>query len=497
MSARRPDIATSELVAIGLLTLVALALRVTGMGQSLFGDELFTHADLAGRGVAGVVGHVANGGVEDNPPLFYVLAELSSHLGAPEVWLRLPSVLLSTLTVPVLWLAGRLVAGPRAGLCAAALWVLSPFLLFYGIEGRAYATLAFCVVLSTLALLLALQSGRRRWWVVYGIAACAALYSHYTAVFVIATQAIWALVAHREAWRPLVIATAAAAVAYLPWIPALVEQGRDSSSAVIGALYPLSFRLFGEGIARPFCCHPYADSSDLPGRVGLVLLVAGALVLAVATLWRRGGRPSPECALLVALALATPIGLVIYSQIGTGIFAPRNLTASIPAACLVAGWLLARLPARAALAAGGLVAAGLLVGLVISLGPSKQRPDFAAAASFVDSHARASDPYVEAQLYFSDAPELHQGLKLNFDRRHPEFPARFRRESGTLVRPVADRRAWLAAAEGRRLFVVGAVVPNLLALPQPPADLASRVRRVDSRRFDGIYPVGVDVWGPR
>ena len=62
------------------------------MGQSLFGDELFTHADLAGRGVAGVVGHVANGGVEDNPPLFYVLAELSSHLGAPEVWLRLPSV---------------------------------------------------------------------------------------------------------------------------------------------------------------------------------------------------------------------------------------------------------------------------------------------------------------------------------------------------------------------------------------------------------------------
>ena len=96
-----------------------------------------------------------------------------------------------------------------------------------------------------------------------------------------------------------------------------------------------------------------------------------------------------SASLLVALALATPVGLVIYSQVGTGIFAPRNLTASIPAACLVAGWLLARLPARAALAAGGLVAAGLLVGLVISLGPSKQRPDFAAAASFVDAHARA------------------------------------------------------------------------------------------------------------
>ena len=482
---------------IGLLTLAALALRVAGMGQSLFGDELFTYADLDGRGVWGVVRHVASGDVEDNPPLFYVLAELSSRLGAPEVWLRLPSVALSTLTVPVLWLVGRLVAGSRAGLCAAALWVLSPFLLFYGIEGRAYTTLAFFVALSTLALLLALRTGRRRWWAVYALAVCAALYSHYTAVFVIATQAAWALAAHREAWRPLLLATGAAALAYLPWIPALVEQGRDSSAAVIGALYPLSLRSFGEGIARPFCCHPYVEASDLPGRVGLTLLVGGALILGVATLWKRGGRPSAEYLLLAALALATPLGLVVYSEVGTGIFAPRNLTASVPAACLVAGWLLARLPTRAALAAGGLIAAGLLVGLVIGLGPSKQRPDFAAAASFIDARAGARDPYVEAQLYFSDAPELHQGLRLNFDRRHPSFGAKYRREAGTLVRPVADRRAWLAAAAGRRLFVVGVVVPDLLALPRPPADLASRVRREDSRSFDGIYPVEVVVWGPR
>ena len=105
---------------------------------------------------------------------------------------------------------------------------------------------------------------------------------------------------------------------------------------------------------------PTSPSSDLPGRVGLV--AAGgrrARRSASATLWsaRRPARRRSAC-LLVALALATPVGLVIYSQVGTGIFAPRNLTASIPAACLVAGWLLARLPARAALAAGGLAGGG-------------------------------------------------------------------------------------------------------------------------------------------
>ena len=98
VSPRRASFETRELVVIGLLTLAALALRVAGMGQSLFGDELFTYADLSGRGVAEVVRHVANGGVEDNPPLFYVLAELSSRLGPTEVWMRLPSVLLGTLT---------------------------------------------------------------------------------------------------------------------------------------------------------------------------------------------------------------------------------------------------------------------------------------------------------------------------------------------------------------------------------------------------------------
>ena len=95
---------------------------------------------------------------------------------------------------------------------------------------------------------------------------------------------------------------------------------------------------------------------------------------------------------------------------------------------------------------GALIAAGLLVGLVISLGPSKERPDFAAAASFIDARAGTRDPYVEAQLIFSEAPELPQGPRLNFDRRHPSFAAWFHREAGTLVGPVADRRAWLAAA---------------------------------------------------
>jgi hypothetical protein len=486
------------MVVVGLLTAAALALRIAGMGQSLFGDELFTYADLAGRGVGGVVDHVAHGGVEDNPPLFFVLAELSSRLGDPRVWLRLPSVLLGAATVPLIYAAGRLAVGERAALWGAALWTLSPFALFYGIEGRAYATLAFFVALSTLA-------GLRRWWVLYAVAVCAALYSHYTAVFVLAAQAAWLWLARPQARRPLLLATGAAALAFVPWLPLLAEQQRDESATVIGALYPVTLRSVGDALARQLCCHPYVGARDLPGPAGLVLLGAGGVAVVAGNLWwRRKARPAGGRAagasggLLVALlAAATPAGLLLYSAAGTDLFAPRNLTASLPALCLLLGRLIARLPARAGLAAGGLVAAGLLVGTVISLGPSKQRPDLRGAAALIDARAGARDLYLESLLSLSDAPELRAALRINFDRPHTAAaPLEFRRQGGRL-RAVADRSVWLAAADGRRVFVVAPELRDVTGVPVPPPELAGRVRREDTRRFPGIYAIDVAVYGPR
>ena len=52
----------------------------------------------------------------------------------------------------------------------------------------------FFIVLSTLALLRAVRPGASRaWWGIYALAAAGAAYSHYTAIFVLAGQAIWSL----------------------------------------------------------------------------------------------------------------------------------------------------------------------------------------------------------------------------------------------------------------------------------------------------------------
>jgi hypothetical protein len=201
--------------------------------------------------------------------------------------------------------------------------------------------------------------------------------------------------------------------------------------------------------------------------------------------------------LVTVLAAATPIGLLLYSAVGTDLLAPRNLSASIPALCLLLGWLIARLPGRLELAGGALFAAGLLLGLVIGLGASKQRPDLRAAAALIDARAGARDVYSESLLSLSEAPELTAALRINFERPHARAaPLAFRREGGRL-RAVADRSVWLLAAGGRRVFVVAPELPGVHAIPVPPADLTSRVRREETRRFPGIYPIDVAVYGPR
>lgn len=140
--------------------------------------------------------------------------------------------------------------------------------------------------------------------------------------------------------------------------------------------------------------------------------------------------------------------------------------------------------------------AGLLAGLVPSLGASNQRPDVRAAADFIDASAGPRDPYLETQLYFSKTPELRRGVTLYFERPHPAVgPLDFRPEAGG-VRPVADRSVWLAAARGRRVFFVRPQLPSILPLRGPPTDLAGRVRRVETRRYPGIFAMRVVVYGP-
>jgi hypothetical protein len=462
-------------VAVGVLTAVAFGLRLAGVGDSPWSDEIFT--------LKRIINHDALGDIfepirrtENNPPLFYVLAWAAAKIGDPTVWFRLPSLVLGTATVPLTYLLGRRTVGTPAALVAAAVVTLGPFAIFYSTEGRAYATLMFLSALSMLALLVAIERRGFPWWALYALCGCGLLYTHYTGAFLLLALAGWALWDGRARVGHLVAANAVIAVAFLPWLPYYLDQPEVVSAGRLIVGQEKSASGFGEAVLRVFPGHPFVPLGELPGEVVLwtigCVLAAAILAKAAAAARRRVGRPleaSRGAAMWVVIAGGTVTGIGAYSLVDVNIFAPRNLTAAFVAAALAIGWLLTSMKPPLGGVATALVLGGLVVGTVGTLDTDNRRPPFKDAARFIDREARPGDAVVQTAVsgtvgFFYRRP--HEAFVLGGD----------------------DGPAWEQAARGGQVFMVKAQVGLGFGLP-PLAGPENRFVLRDRKVFRGSIPV--------
>lgn len=455
---------------MGVVTAAGFALRLAGLDESLFGDELFAYDEVHGHSLGGVIDNVSSG-EENSPPLYFVLAWAAMKLGDPTVLIRLPSLVLGAATVPLVYLLGERTVGRAAGLTGAALTAFSPLAVYFSVEARPYAVLMFLLTASTLVLVRALRDGRLAWWLLYWALGAAALYTHYTAVAAIAVQLTWALWWHRERTRELVVVHAAMLVAFLPWLPGLAEQRRGAQDLdVTGAIFPLSVDSFARTTAQIVPGYPRASLAEVPGRLGMWLFgVAVAVALAGAALaalrrheWPTADGSASMLVLVAGLALAAPLCILGYSLFGADIYTPRHLLASLPAVALLLGLLFTTLP-RPLMAVSLVMAfAALTLGLVRALDPERARPPLKAAARFIDARALPADPVVE-YVFLARHGLFARHLEINFERPHPL------RQTGL----VGPGRFWGSLERARRIFVVEAWVHPPQRNPLP-AEVARR-----------------------
>jgi Dolichyl-phosphate-mannose-protein mannosyltransferase len=477
---RRPNrLLAPAVLGVAALTALAFALRVRGMGEGLYGDELISFAEIHNRSLSGMLDAVANGAgpgapVENTPPLWFLLAWFSVKLGDPTSWIRLPSVVLGTATVPVVYLLGRQTLGQRAALVGAAFVALSPFAIWYGIDARAYGALMFFAALSTLALLGAVRTGRPAWWVGYGAAVAAVLYTHYTGVIPVAVQAAWTLWFRRGRWRALVLAYGGVVLAYVAWLPHI-----NSSPANFAQLAALRGITDWDSLLQWLAGSQELAIEDMPGVPALILIGSGLLVGVAGTIraWRR---PDAIQLLIVLLAVATPVALLLYGVVGDDLFVfPRNLSASFPFAALVVGWLVTPSNRVIAAAATALVGVGLCIGTVKTLQARFHRPDYPEVADLLDARAGSDDLVVYYGAGFSPFI-LKDVLPVYYRRDH--------RIGLADVRQGSVERAVARGARPDRLFIAelrqGGVTP-------PP--LAPGWEQVDRRVFEGFFPLVVTV----
>lgn len=496
----RRSASRSLVLGLGALTVLAFALRVAGMDQSLYNDERLTHFIVTQNGLRGVFREVYQTSV--TPPLHYVLAWFAVQLpGDDTVLVRLPSLIFGTANVPLMFLLGRRIAGDRVGLLAATLMALSPFAIYYSNEARTYEVMVFLVTLSTLALLHAVEAGDRRWWVVYAVSSCAAIWSHYTAVFVLAAGALWAVWAHRDRLRELAVALAAIGVGYLPWVPGYLEQRHNKGIEALDRFATNSADEVLEMPLRTLIGHQFIGLDGVPGTAGLLLLLAlVALVLATAvyrpSALRRLAPPlRSERGLVLILALATPVGLLLYDVVGPALYGARNLSASQPALILLVAIMLSSLssavPARVALPALTCLVAALALVAVESLADDKRRPPYREAAQYLDEVA-GNNPVIDLPPLLGADSRAGSSLKQYFDREHRMYsfyesgPAWRRARAGGKVFMVSTSQEGVASVSG-----LDHAPPGLLARRARLGGLNGRAVERGSKTFSGFEPVTV------
>ena len=140
------------------LTVLGFALRLATFDQSLYADELSTYWIVHDHSLGDVLSSVRSND-EISPPLYFVLSWLTLKIGGDPEWVRLPSLIAGTVTIPLVYLVGARTLNRTAATIAAALMTLSPFMIYYSVEARTYALMLALLTLSTLALVLAVEGG--------------------------------------------------------------------------------------------------------------------------------------------------------------------------------------------------------------------------------------------------------------------------------------------------------------------------------------------------
>ena len=134
-------------------------------------------------------------------PLHFLLAWAVAHLGFGLEGLRALSALFAVASIPVVALLAARLAGRVPALVATVIVASSWTFLFHGVYGRMYSLFLFTSALSYLALLRALERGGRRAWALWALAILATVATHPYGALVLASQAVFVLVARRDRMR--------------------------------------------------------------------------------------------------------------------------------------------------------------------------------------------------------------------------------------------------------------------------------------------------------
>jgi len=485
VSAARDGEARGVPLSLVLVTLIAAAIRFgTLTRQALWMDEYIWTLTGALRSLGAIFNRP-----DGYPPTIALLVRTLTAMGLDSDFaLRAPSALAGTLSVPVLYLLGRRLAGHRVALAAAGLLAIHPFALWYSQELGAYAMLSFFALTASLCLVRLLDGGGTGAAAGYALSVACGFGVHYYFAFVVLAHlpfALAALLRSRAAERRRLWLTAAVTAAgLLLWAPIFLDDVRaqrehDRGAAASLFALPYTGQMFagGFGLGPPLRdMHAAVRAGTTPTGittrqmtlpiVGMALL-AGLLLLGLGADWH-GRLP-----FLLALAILPFFGPWMNSFAGVG-YRPRYAIAALPFVLLLASGGLATQRRTTALALFVPLVLCALYGGVRSFQPDHAREDTRSAAIYIA--AGGGGPVIllgegaEAYKRYARA----RGALVDLDLQDVRDTARL----ATLLEAVIATQSdvWLVSSRPWTEDPDGAV----------PRRLSEALRPAESKRFAGV-----------
>ena len=331
------------------LTVAAAALRLEGIGTWYWVDEALS-VGLARHALTDIPHLLLRDG---SPPLWYLLLHgWTAAFGTSAAATHSLSLVFGLATVPLGWVIGDRLFGRRSAWFVASLAAVSPFVTYFSRETRMYSLVVLLTLCVSWTFVEAFVDGNRRarWWFVASLLAL--LYTHNWGLYtgVACAAALVPIAFARRDWRSVLrdaaVPFALVAVGYLPWLPSLLAQVRNTGA-------PWSYTPSARDVVRELAAL-FRDERIL---VGLVL-AAGVGLGPLARRWR-----SRDALVIVSLTVLAVVPVII----GWGLahvepsWATRYLAVVVAPLLVIVGVGLAR--------AGGVGIAGLAITALLIVQP--------------------------------------------------------------------------------------------------------------------------------
>jgi 4-amino-4-deoxy-L-arabinose transferase-like glycosyltransferase len=414
-----PLIGTREAIGLVVILMLALIVRIPGLTESLWYDEIWYSQTFFADPVA--MSFLLWKDV--HPPSYpLILLAWTDLFGDSEIAVRIPSFLFGMASLVLMWFMARRWVGPQLALLSIALMALSPPHIWYSHENKVNMMVLLFTLYSVWLYWRASETRHFRDWVVATMVLIIALYTHAYAVPVAAVIFLWLgwlSIADRSLVKPLLISGLVIATVFLPLVLFKLGLGSELSRGYLrqlslGELYKLLLIWLPSGNTLR-TISPYSSFSKLVEQpwpyflieaffaflLGRGMFLFGRRATADGWLTPATNPASTHFARLVLLWFLVPLVFTVAGSLFTEHFyIERNLLVILPPFILI-------LAAGADISPPSWVRAALFIGLVmLALVATvnlrifktdewtvyKYKPDWRSAVSYLTEESRLNDP---------------------------------------------------------------------------------------------------------